>query len=152
MIKLETVTNELIIVFFPNEFIHGNYKEHEITLLKDATIVYHINEIKPNFKWKIIKHFNLNRVADYDILGSNKKSIEFFLDDLFKDLIDHNINFLYDKIASINITKLIYEITKYHNIDIDNDDSMILSYVDLETLERLKSKERLNFNYFFPND
>jgi len=152
MIKLKTISNELIVIFFPNEFIYGNYTNNETELLRDATIVYHINEMNPNFKWKIIKHINHYKTADYEILGNNKKSIEFFLDDLFKDLIEHNIDFLYDKMQSINITKLIYEITKYHDIDIENDDSIILSYVDLETLDRLKSNEKLNFNYFFPND
>jgi len=147
MIRFKTIHHEELIVYFPNEYNVDQYTQVDISNTIDATIIYKIIEFDPKIKWRITKHENLRRVADYEILNGPKTALKMFLSDLFFDITEH----LPEEVEqfSKNVTKLYYELQKYYKFDIINVNKYF-NYIDNEYLELLKSTKTADFNYFFP--
>jgi hypothetical protein len=149
MIRFKDINNEEVLVYFPDEFIYGEYTEADCNNTRDARVIYKITELMPMLRWKILKHSNMTRISTYKILGSTSISIKFFLLDLYYDITSGDPAEV--QAFSRNVTKLYFKLQSYYDFNII-ESGTIFKYVDDEYLNMLKNKNESNFKYFFPYD
>ena len=133
-----------IILTFPNEFIRGDYTDVECLIIENNDYIFKIRELTPHFKWSIISHSNIRKVADYEI-RNNKFSINELLEEIHNVILENNS---YEDYPAHNMAKIVAKINNYYPNFI-NENHPIFDFVSYEYTKQITNEIELNFNYFF---